>query len=92
MSLLFHGLFIEFVSHPSNGEDPLWLAIILFHRFSQTADVNVDRSWSHKCFSSPHSIEKLISVQHSVGILDQKTNSSNSFRVSLIGLPRTKTS
>src|SRR4029434_6063777 len=73
MSRLFQGLFIEFVSNPANGEDPLWFAIILLHCFSETADVNVDRSWSNEGFSSPHAIEKLISVQHATGIQDQET-------------------
>src|SRR5262245_26901296 len=73
MSLLFHGLFIEFVSHPSNGEDPFRLAIIFFHRLSQATDVNVDRSRSDESFSSPHAVEELIPVQHATGILDQET-------------------
>ena len=73
MSRLFQGLFIEFVSNPSNGEDPFGLAIILLHRFSETTDVNVYRSWSNEGLSSPHAIEKLIPVQHAIGILDQET-------------------
>src|SRR5919108_3446127 len=83
MSLLFQGLFIEFVSDPSNGEDPLGLAIILLHRFSQTADVNIDRSRRHECFSSPDSVEKLISVQHSIGILDEETEQLEFFESQL---------
>src|SRR4249919_2025203 len=73
MSRLFQGLFIEFVSNSANGEDPLRLAIILLHRFSKTTDVNVNRSWSNKGLSSPHAIEKLIPVDHTIGILDQET-------------------
>src|SRR5215468_5760450 len=73
MSLLFHGLFIEFVSNPSNGEDPLRLAIIRLHRFSETADMNIDRSRSNESFSSPHTIEELIPVQYPTGVLDQET-------------------
>src|SRR4249920_93765 len=72
MSRLFQGLFIEFVSNPPNGEDPLRLAIILLHRLSEAADVNVDRSRSNKRLSSPHAIEKLIPVENATGILDQE--------------------
>src|SRR4030095_3358380 len=72
MSRLFQGLFIEFVSNPSNREDPLRLPIILLHCFSETTDVNVNRSWSNEGFSPPHAIEKLISVQHATGIQDQE--------------------
>src|SRR4029450_539744 len=72
MSRLFQGLFIEFITNPANGEDPLRFAIILLHRFSETADVNVDRSRSNKGLSSPHAIEKLIPVQHATGIQDQE--------------------
>ena len=67
MSLLFHGLFIEFVSHSSNGEDPLRLAVIFLHRFSETPDVYVYRSWSNERISSPHAIEKSIPVQTRLG-------------------------
>src|SRR5215470_13394043 len=73
MSRLFQGLFIEFVSNPSNGEDPFRLAIILFHRLSQTTDVNVDRPRSDESFSSPHAVEELIPIQYATGILDQET-------------------
>src|SRR5215468_2462057 len=80
MSLLFHGLFIEFVSNPSNGEDPLRLAIIRLHRFSETADMNIDRSRSNESFSSPHTIEELIPVQYPTGILDQETKQLEFFQ------------
>src|SRR5215510_5775236 len=80
MSRLFQGLFIEFVSNPSNGEDPLGLAVILFHRLSQTADVNVDRSRSDESFSSPHTNEKLIPVKYATGILDQETKQLEFFQ------------
>ncbi len=80
MSLLFHGLFIEFVSHSSNGEDPLRLAVIFLDCFSETPDVNVHRSWSNERISSPHAIEKLIPVQHAIGILDQETKQLKFFQ------------
>src|SRR5262245_60025230 len=83
MSRLFQGLFIEFVSNPSNSEDPFGLAVILLHRFSQTADVNVDRSRSDESFSSPHAIEELIPVQYATGILDQETKQLEFFQSQL---------
>src|SRR5215468_3530996 len=73
MSRLFQGLFIEFVSNPSNGEDPLRLAIILFHRLSQATDMNINRSRSNESFSSPYAVEELIPVQYATRILDQET-------------------
>src|SRR5262245_22322276 len=80
MSRLFQGLFIEFVSNPSNGQDPFGVAVILLHCFSETTDVNVNRSWSNEGLSSPHAIEKLIPVKHAVGILDQKTEQLELFQ------------
>src|SRR5262249_28360104 len=80
MSRLFQGLFIEFVSNPSNGEDPFRLAIILFHRLSQTTDMNIDRSRSNESFSSPYTIEELIPVQYATGILDQETKQLEFFQ------------
>src|SRR5262245_9965907 len=80
MSRLFQGLFIEFVSNPSNGENPLGLAVVLFHRLSQTTDMNIDRSRSNESFSSPYTIEELIPVQYATGILDQKTKQLEFFQ------------
>src|SRR5215475_10213786 len=80
MSRLFQGLFIEFVSNPSNGEDPFSLAIILFHRLSQTTDMNIDRSRSNESFSSPYAVEELIPVQYATGVLNQETKQLEFFQ------------
>ena len=62
MSLLFHGLFIELISHPPNGQDPFRLAIIFLYGLSQAANVDVDGPGRDKGFATPDAIEELIAI------------------------------
>ena len=71
--LLFQSLFIEFIANTSEREYPFRFAVVLFDRFSQAANVDIDCARSDIGFSAPDPIEQLIAAQHPVGILDQKS-------------------
>src|ERR671919_2915949 len=72
MSLLFHGLFIELISHTPNGQDPLWLSIILLDCLSKPPDMDIDGPRRDEGLAAPDTIEKLVPVEHAAGVLNKE--------------------